>query len=94
MTRDLSAITAPTTDFTKPEAYERHPGGCGDQSKKTPGRNAFSQPSANLSFEQRADFFVGNGLFQTALGDRSGLDRQAPTASGPSTTPAPASVAT
>ena len=28
------------------------------------GRNAFSQPSANLSFERRADFFVGNGLFR------------------------------
>ena len=62
-TRDLSAITAPTTDFTKPEAYERHPGGAAT-TKKTPGRNVFSQPSANLSFEQRADFFVGNGFFK------------------------------
>ncbi len=61
--RDLSAITAPTTDFTKPESYERHPGGAAT-TKKTPGRNAFSQPSANLSFEQRADFFVGNGFFK------------------------------
>ncbi len=61
--RDLSAITAPTTDFTKPESYERHPGGA-TTSKKKPGRNAFSQPSANLSFEQRADFFVGNGFFK------------------------------
>lgn len=61
--RDLSAITAPTTDFSKPEAYERHPGGAAT-SKKKPNRNAFSQPSANLSFEQRADFFVGNGFFK------------------------------
>lgn len=61
--RDLAAITAPTTDFTKPEAYERHPGGAAT-SKKTPGQNAFSQPSANLTFEQRADFFVGDGFFR------------------------------
>ena len=61
--RDLSAITAPTSDFSKPESYERHPGGAAT-TKKKPGRNAFSQPSANLGFEQRADFFVGNGFFK------------------------------
>ena len=61
--RDLSAIIAPTTDFSKPEAYERHPGGAAT-TKKKPGRNAFSHPSANLTFEQRADFFVGNGFFK------------------------------
>ncbi|MEM8950133.1 MAG: di-heme oxidoredictase family protein [Pseudomonadota bacterium] len=61
--RDLSAIIAPTTDFSKPEAYERHPGGA-TTTKKTPNRNAFSQPSANITFEQRADFFVGNGFFK------------------------------
>ena len=62
-TRDLSAITAPTTDFTRPESYERHPGGA-TTTKKKPGRNVFSQPSANLSFERRADFFVGDGFFK------------------------------
>ena len=61
--RDLSAITAPTTNFSQPEAYERNPGGAAT-SKKKPNRNAFSEPSANLSFEQRADFFVGNGFFK------------------------------
>ncbi len=61
--RDLSAIIASTTDFTKPESYERHPGGAAT-TKKNPGRNAFSQPSANLTFEQRADFFMGNGFFK------------------------------
>lgn len=61
--RDLSAITAPTSDFTKPEPYERHSGG-GATSRKKPGRNAFSHPSENLSFEQRADFFIGNGFFK------------------------------
>ena len=61
--RDLSAITAPAIDFTRPEPYERNPGGAAT-SKKKPGRNAFSQPSANLGFERRADFFVGNGFFK------------------------------
>ncbi len=32
--------------------------------KGRPGRNAFSHPSTNLGFEQRADFFVGNGFFK------------------------------
>ncbi len=61
--RDLAAITAPTRDFTKPEPYERHPGGA-TTSRKKPGRNAFSYPAANLGFERRADFFVGNGFFK------------------------------
>jgi CxxC motif-containing protein (DUF1111 family) len=61
--RDLDAITAPTRDFSKPEAYERNPGGAGT-SKQPVNGNAFSQPSANLGFEQRADFFVGNGFFK------------------------------
>jgi CxxC motif-containing protein (DUF1111 family) len=61
--KDLSAIIAPTNDFTKPEAYERNPGGAAT-TKKKPNRNAFSQPSANLGFEQLADFFIGNGFFK------------------------------
>ncbi|MDH3660594.1 MAG: thiol oxidoreductase, partial [Alphaproteobacteria bacterium] len=60
--RDLQAITAPTTDFSKPEAYELNPGGAAT-SNKSINRDAFSHPSANLTFEQRADFFVGNGFF-------------------------------
>ena len=50
-------------DFTEPEPFERNPGGATTQ-KETHGSNAFSQPAANLSFEKRADFFVGNGLFK------------------------------
>jgi CxxC motif-containing protein (DUF1111 family) len=59
---DVAAILEPTSDFSKPEPYERHPGGATTQDKG--GKNAFSQPAANLSFEDRADFFVGNGLFK------------------------------
>jgi CxxC motif-containing protein (DUF1111 family) len=61
--RDLAQIIAPTKDFSKPEAYERNQGGAGT-SKKPVSANAFSHPSANLGFEARADFFVGNGFFK------------------------------
>ena len=39
------------------------PGGSATNRARLDG-DAFSQPSANLSFEQRADFFVGNGFFK------------------------------
>jgi CxxC motif-containing protein (DUF1111 family) len=58
-----AAILAPTTDFSAPERFETLSGGSATD-RSTSNRNAFSHPSANLSFEQRADFFVGNGLFR------------------------------
>ncbi|MCG8543499.1 MAG: c-type cytochrome [Alphaproteobacteria bacterium] len=58
-----AAILAPTSDFSKAEKWESLPGGSATNRKRF-GRDAFSQPSANLSFEDRADFFVGNGLFR------------------------------
>ncbi len=61
--RDLAAIVAPTTDFTKPEPFERNPGGATTHKKAING-DAFSHPSANLPFERRADFFIGNGFFK------------------------------
>jgi CxxC motif-containing protein (DUF1111 family) len=60
---DVAAILKPTTDFNEPEPFERHPGGATTQ-REPDGRNAFSLPAANLSFEERADFFVGNGFFK------------------------------
>ena len=56
-------ILAPTQDFTAPEQWESLSGGSATNRKRF-DREAFSQPSANLSFAQRADFFVGNGLFR------------------------------
>lgn len=59
----IAKVTAPTQDFTRPEAFEQNPGG----DTTIPGqtdRNAFSHPSANLSFEQELDFRAGNGLFR------------------------------
>ena len=58
-----AAILAATKDFSAPERFETLSGGSATF-RGTANRNAFSQPSANLSFEQRADFFVGNGLFR------------------------------
>ena len=64
MTADQrAAILAPTSDFSAPEKWESLPGGSTTNRKRF-DRDAFSQPSANLSFEARADFFVGNGFFR------------------------------
>ena len=56
-------ILAPTTDFSSPERWEVRQGGTATNMRRL-GREAYSQPSQNLSFEQRAQFFVGNGLFK------------------------------
>jgi CxxC motif-containing protein (DUF1111 family) len=61
--RQRAAILAPTADFSAPERWEDLPGGSATNRTRLDG-DAFSQPSANLSFEQRADFFVGNGFFK------------------------------
>ncbi len=58
-----AAILAPTDDFSRAERWEALPGG-GATNRKRLDREAFSQPSANLPFKARADFFVGNGLFR------------------------------
>jgi len=60
---EKAKILAPTTDFSAPERWEELPGGSTTNRERF-DRDAFSQPSANLSFEERADFFVGNGLFR------------------------------
>jgi hypothetical protein len=59
----IEAVTRPTTDFTRPEQYERYPAGA-STSFKPVNRDAFSHPSANMSFERELDFKVGNGIFK------------------------------
>lgn len=62
-TARVSAVTAPTSDFSKAEAYEMLSAGAATvRVRRT--RDAFSQPSANLSFSEELDFKVGNGLFR------------------------------
>ena len=58
-----SDIVKPTQDFSKAEKYELLPAGALTH-KKTLNQNAFSHPSANMSFERRSDFNVGNALFK------------------------------
>ena len=59
----VARVTQPTTDFNQAESFELMQGGAGT-SKKLVNRHAFSQPSANLSFEEQQNFFIGNGLFR------------------------------
>ena len=61
--RRVRAVTAPVTDFSRPEPYERMAGGAAT-SLASVNANAFSHPSANLSFEGQRDFALGNGLFR------------------------------
>ncbi|WFP76312.1 di-heme oxidoredictase family protein [Mesorhizobium sp. WSM4906] len=56
-------VTKPTGDFTKPEPFELMQGGAGT-SRKDINRDAFSQSSANITFEEEATFKLGNALFR------------------------------
>jgi len=57
------AITKATIDFSKPEQFELMQGGAGT-TKKRPNQDAFSQSSANITFEEEGTFKLGNGLFR------------------------------
>ncbi|WP_073326549.1 di-heme oxidoredictase family protein [Wenxinia saemankumensis] len=59
----VAAITALPTDFAAPWAFEANQGGAGTVRRRD-DREAFSLPQGNLDFAQRADFAVGNGLFE------------------------------
>jgi len=59
----VDAITRPATDFSKAEPFESLPGGAGTVDKLI-NADSFSHPAANLSFEGRQEFAVGNGLFR------------------------------
>jgi CxxC motif-containing protein (DUF1111 family) len=59
----VEAVTAPTGDFDKAEPFENLPGGAAT-SRKRVNADAFSHSSANITFEQEAQFKLGNGLFR------------------------------
>ncbi|MEO1494172.1 MAG: di-heme oxidoredictase family protein [Pseudomonadota bacterium] len=59
----IEAVTAPTRDFSKAEAFEELSAGAATVRPRNT-RDAFSQPSANISFAGELDFKVGNGLFR------------------------------
>jgi CxxC motif-containing protein (DUF1111 family) len=59
----IAKVLAPPRDFNAPQKFEDLPGGAATVRVK-PNADAFSQPSANLGFEEELDFKVGNGLFR------------------------------
>lgn len=59
----IEAVTRPTLEFSKPEAYELRPGGAATVFKAL-NRDSFSHPSANMTFERELGFKVGNGVFK------------------------------
>ncbi len=59
----VAKITRPTTDFSQAEQFETMQGGAGTV-KKLINPDVFSHPAANLTFEGRQEFMVGNGLFR------------------------------
>lgn len=59
----VNAIVAATTDFSKAEPFEAMQAGAGTHQKDI-NADAFSHPLANLDFNGRQRFLVGNGLFR------------------------------
>lgn len=59
----IATVTAPTTDFAAPEAFEENPAGAATV-RARPTADAFSQFSGNLAFDRQMDFALGNGLFR------------------------------
>lgn len=59
----VEAITALTSDFSKPERFEALAAGAAT-TKAAVNRDVFSQSSENMPFERELDFKVGNGLFR------------------------------
>ena len=59
----VEAVTKPTKDFSNPEQFELMQGGAGTSEKRV-NQDAFSQSSANLTFEEEGTFKLGNALFR------------------------------
>ncbi|WP_424985577.1 di-heme oxidoredictase family protein [Microbulbifer sp. S227A] len=59
----IARVTADPSDFSTAEPFEARPAGAATVRARKDS-NAFSQPSANISFERELQFKVGNGLFR------------------------------
>jgi len=59
----IATVTRPTTDFSRAEKYETMQGGATTHLKRVNG-DAFSHPSANMAFDRRLYFELGDGLFK------------------------------
>ncbi len=62
-TARVSDITKITNNFLTPQRFEKRSAGAATV-RVLDTTNAFSQPSENISFENRLNFSVGNGLFR------------------------------
>lgn len=56
-------ILVPDQPYDRAERFEANSGGAGSV-REPLNQNAFSQPAANLSFAERADFNIGNAIFR------------------------------
>jgi CxxC motif-containing protein (DUF1111 family) len=86
-----AALVPPANDFTQAETDEAFPAGSATHTKRV-NRDAFSQASANMSFEREIDFKVGNGFFKRVW-VTAPASTQAPMGWGRSTTPGPVNAA-
>lgn len=77
----VRAVTKPTSDFSKAEAFEIKQGGAGT-SQHGVSRDAFSQFAPNITFAEEQDFKLGNALF-TKLWVSSPSSTQASDGLGP-----------
>ena len=59
----IADVTALTSDFATPTRFEDRPAGAATVRARG-NADAFSQPSANITFEDELTFKVGNGLFR------------------------------
>lgn len=59
----VAKVTAPARDFSISESFETLSAGAGT-TRKMINADIFSHPSANLTFEGRQEFVIGNGLFR------------------------------
>ena len=59
----IAAVTRLTQDFKKPQKFEENSAGAATVRVRKDA-NAFSDPSANISFDKELDFKIGNGLFR------------------------------
>ncbi|MEM1129483.1 MAG: di-heme oxidoredictase family protein [Pseudomonadota bacterium] len=61
-TARIAAVTAPPTDFSQPQAFERLSAGAATVPVARDGK-AFSLPSGNMPFDDKLTFEIGDALF-------------------------------
>ncbi|MEO0945091.1 MAG: thiol oxidoreductase, partial [Pseudomonadota bacterium] len=57
----IETVTRPTIDFSEAERFETNQAGAATVRVRN-SNDAFSYPSANIDFDSKLDFKVGNGL--------------------------------